>query len=183
MQPARQDLPVTPGTTYRDTVRIMQPVFAYRTISKIEGAPAVLTVPAHGLDSDWPVWVRGVQGMPEANREPFKQLPHRAKRLTADSLEINPLSTTSLKPLGGELIYQLPVDLTDAAAWLNVYRGNDLLFALSAGTGLTLTAPGTLTRSMTAEQTALLTGEPLHYTFDIQYPGLTTVRYGEGAIL
>lgn len=183
MQPARQDLPVTPGTTYRDTVRIMQPVNAYRSITSIEGAPAVFTVPAHGLASDWPVWVRGVQAMPEANREPFQQLPHRAKLLDADRLEINKLSATGLKPKGGELIYQLPVDLTDAAAWFNVYRGTELLFALTAGTGITLTAPGTLTRSMTAEQTALLTGEPLHYTFDIQYPGLTTVRYGEGAIL
>jgi hypothetical protein len=183
MTPARQDLPVTPGTTYRDTVRIMQPVYAYRDITKIEGAPVVLTVPGHGLASDWPVWVRGVQGMPEANREPFKQLPHRAKRLGVDSLEINPLSASGLKPTGGELIYQVPVDLTDAAAWLKVYRGDDLLFVLSAGAGLSITAPGTLTRSMTSEQTALLSGAPLHYTFDIQYPGLTIVRYCEGVIL
>ncbi len=183
MQPARQDLPVTPGTTYRDTVRIMQPVNAYRSITSIAGAPAVFTVPAHGLDSDWPVWVRGVQSMPEANREPFQQLPHRAKRLDADSLEINQLSATGRAPRGGELIYQLPVDLTDAAAWLSVYRGTELLFELTAGSGLTMTAPGTLTRTMTTEQTALLTGVSLHYTFDIQYPGQTTVRYGEGAIL
>lgn len=183
MQPARQDLPVTPGTTYRDTVRIMQPVYAYRDITTIEGAPVVLTVPDHGLASDWPVWVRGVQGMPEANREPFKQLPHRAKWLSADSLEINVLSATGLTPIGGELIYQTPVDLVDAAAWLNVYRGDDLLFALSAGAGLTVTAPGTLTRSMTVQQTEQLSGAPLHYTFEIQYPGLSVVRYCEGAIV
>ena len=64
MQPARQDLPVVPGTTYRDTVRLMQPDYAYKLITQISGAPAVLSVPQHGLAGDWPVWVRGVAGLP-----------------------------------------------------------------------------------------------------------------------
>lgn len=49
MQPACQNLAIVPGTTYRDTVRLMQPVFAYRDISDISGAPLRVTVKAQLL--------------------------------------------------------------------------------------------------------------------------------------
>jgi hypothetical protein len=182
MQPARQDLSVTRGTTYSDTVRIMQPEFVYRDITGISGSPALLNVPAHGLDAAWPVWIRGVAGMPDLNREPFRQLPHRAKRIDADTLEINSLSAHDLKPSGGQLIYREPVNLTDATAAMNVYRGGDLLFALGIDAGLALTTAGTIIRAMTAVQTALLAGEGLHYTFDVIYGGVTVTRYLEGTI-
>lgn len=182
MQPARQDLPVTPGTTYRDTVRIMQPEFVYRDITGLSGAPARLNVVAHDLEAAWPVWVRGVQGMPDINREPFKQLPHRARVIDGDTLEINALSASGLKPVGGQLIYRRAVDLAEATALLSVYRNAELLFALRVGTGLVITTAGTFTREMTAAQTALLTGEGLRYTFDVIFAAVTVTRFFEGAI-
>lgn len=183
MQPARQDLPVTPGVTYRDTLRIMQPDFAYRAIEGVAGAPTVLTVPGHGLDSDWPVWVRGVQGMPDLNREPVRQLPHRARRVDADTLEINTLSAAALRPTGGELVYRMPVDLADATVFFSVFAGGDQVLVLSLGAGLALTAPGTLSRELTAEQTALLVGDDITYTFDVHYPGGVVTRYLTGGFI
>src|SRR5690606_25260435 len=106
MQPACQNLAIVPGTTYRDTARLMQPTFAYRAITGIAGAPAVLAVPGHGLGGDWPVWVRGVTNMPEINRAPVNQLPHRAKFVDAETLEINALSAVGLNPAGGQLVYK-----------------------------------------------------------------------------
>ncbi|WP_268797508.1 hypothetical protein [Pseudomonas huanghezhanensis] len=180
MQPARQDLPVTPGTTYRDTIRIMQPEFVYRDIAGIAGAPVLVKAVAHGLEGAWPVWARGVQGMPDLNREPFKQLPHRAKVIDVDTLEINAMSASGLKPTGGQLIYRRAVDLAEASGALSAYRGDELLFVLGVGTGLAITTAGTFTRELTAAQTAMLTGEGLHYTFDVIYGGVTVTRYAEG---
>lgn len=182
MQPARQDLLVTPGTTYRDVVRIMQPELEYRDISAIAGAPAVFTVAAHGLASTWPIWVRGVTGMPEINREPGRQPPHRAERLDADSLQVNAQSAIGLKPTGGQLIYRRPVDLTDALIFFQVQRGPEVLLELSDGNGIQRPAPGTLIRELSADQTALLAGEGLTYTFDVHYPGGVITRYFEGGI-
>jgi hypothetical protein len=182
MQPARQDLPVIPGTTYRDTVRIMQPVYQYRDITGIAGAPAVLTVPGHGLETDWPVWVKGVQGMTDLNREPERQRPHSAKQLGIDSLEINALSAAGLRPTGGQLIYRKPVDLAESAPEMVIWRGDDLVLALTLGNGLAVTGPGTIERVLTAEQTALLVGEGLTYTQEITFAGPTVTRYFEGAV-
>lgn len=182
MQPARQDLPVTPGTTYRDTVRIMQPEFVYRAITGIEGAPVQLTAPGHGLSSDWPIWVRGAQGMTELNRNPTRQLPHKAKVVSADVLEINALSAAGLRPSGGEVIYRRPVNLAEASAAMVVYQAGVVLFTLALGSGLSITAPGTIQRVLTAEQTALLIGEDLTYALDVTYAGPTVTRYFTGAI-
>lgn len=182
MQPARQDLPVIPGATYRDTIRIMQPVWVYRDITSISGSPAVFTVPSHSLESTWPVWVRGVQGMPDANREPDRQLPHTAKLLTADTLEINTLSASGLRPTGGQLIYRSPVDLAGATVEMTIWRGDEAVLVLNQDAGLSITAPGTIERVITDEQTALLVGEDLTYTLDVTFVGPTVTCYFTGSV-
>jgi hypothetical protein len=179
MQPARQDLPIVPGTTYRDTVRLMLPDYAYRAIAAIAGAPAQLTVPGHGLTGDWPVWVRGVAGMPAINREPPQALPHRAERVDVDTLEINALSAAGLSPTGGQLVYRLPEDLAGAQVSMRFtgLAGADLVLAL--GTGLAVPAAGTVTRALTPEQTALLVGA-WTYTFEVEFANGDVKRYFEG---
>jgi hypothetical protein len=128
------------------------------------------------------VWVKGVQGMTELNREPERQRPHSAKRLDIGSLEINALSAAGLRPTGGQLIYRKPVDLAESAAEMVIWRGDDLVLALTLGNGLAVTAPGTIERVLTAEQTALLVGEGLTYTLEITFVGPTVTRYFEGAV-
>jgi hypothetical protein len=182
MQPARQDLPVIPGATYRDTIRIMQPVWVYRDITAISGSPAEFTAPGHGLESAWPVWVRGVQGMPEANREPDRQLPHFAKLLTADMLEINALSAAGLRPTGGQLVYRRPVDLSESSASMTIWRGDEPVLVLTQDDGLKVTSAGTIERVLTAERTTLLVGDDLTYTLDVTFAGPTVTRYFTGAV-
>lgn len=177
MQPVQQSLAIVPGTTYRDTVRLMQPVFAYRDVTAIAGAPAVLTVPAHGLVGDWPVWVRGVRGMQAINREPGTN-PHRAKVVDADTLRINALSADGLQPQGGELIYRLPIDLAGASVAM-VFEAGSEAFTLTLGSGLAAPSPGTITRELTPAQTALLVGG-WTYRFDVTFSDGSVIRFFEG---
>lgn len=179
MQPACQNLSVVPGTTYRDTVRLMQPTYAYHAISAIGGAPARLTAPAHGLEGDWPVWVRGVAGMQDINRSPANQLPHRAKFIDANTLEINALSAEGLNPVGGQLVYKVPVDLTGASVEIRFERDGTQLLSLSLGQGLAQPSAGTITRELTPAQTALLTGA-WSYTLDVTFSDGSITRYFHG---
>lgn len=179
MQPAFQNLSVVPGTTYRDTVRLMQPTFAYRAIMGISGAPTVLIVPGHGLEGDWPVWVRGVTGMQDINRAPVTQLPHRAKLIDADTLEINALSAEGLNPVGGQLIYKMPVDLAGTTVQMRFVSGGAEVLALTLGQGLAQPSAGTITRELTPAQTALLTGA-WSYTLDVTFSDGSITRYFHG---
>jgi hypothetical protein len=181
MQPARVDLPVTPGTTYRDTARLMQPDFAYRDIVSVQGAPAIVSVPAHGLVSDWPVWVQGVAGLQAINVDPIRQRPWRAKLLDAGRLEINVISATGRPGTGGQLIYKLPVDLTGCTVSMRFYRTGSLVLELSLGGGLAITSLGTITRELTPAQTALLDGG-VTYVMDVTSPDAAVIRYYDGAL-
>lgn len=176
MEPAVRNLKIRPGTTYRDVVRLMQPVFAYHQISSITGAPARLIVPSHGLAGDWLVWVRAVTGMQGINREPPAP-PLRAKWLDGDTLEINDASATGYTPRGGELMYKLPVDLTGAAPVM-VLTGAEVV-TLTLGDGLEQTSPGTIVRTLTPEQTAAL-GPDWSYTFNVTFSDGAVLPFFEG---
>jgi hypothetical protein len=179
MQPARLDLPVVPGTTYRDTMRLMQPEFAYRAITGITQAPARVAVPGHGLEESWPVWIRGVAGLPSANREPPAALPHRATVVDANTLEINSLSAVGVNATGGQLLYRLPIDLTGAEVLMLItgLAGEDI--ELTLGAGLVVPSPGTISRVLMPDQTELLVGE-WRYTVDVMFANGDIVRYYEG---
>ena len=180
MQPAREDLPIVPSTTYRDTVRLMQPEFSYPPITAITPSTSgVRLTVAHALAGDWPVWVRGVIGMADLNRDPRTAQPWRAKRLDDDTLEINALSGAGLQPRGGELVYKLPVDLVGASVAMRFTRDGQELLTLTLGNGLASPSPGTITRELTPAQTALLTGA-WQYTLDVTFSDGTVTRYYEG---
>jgi hypothetical protein len=167
MQPARLDLSVIQGATYRLVLRIMQPLFEYRPITAIAAtAPVRLTVD-HGLPTDWPVWVRGVQRMQGMNREPNRERPHLAIRIDAATLEINPLSATGLQPIGGELVYNRPVNLTGATALVRVLdtSGAELLSVAP-----TVHAGGWIDLLLTDEQTAALAWREGAWLLDIELP-------------
>ena len=70
----------------------------------------------HGLPADWLIWVQDVQQMQELNRSPRRELPHRAEVVDVTTLESNTLSALGRSPVGGQIIYQPPVDLTGATA-------------------------------------------------------------------
>jgi hypothetical protein len=185
MQPACVPLRLIQGATFRDTLRLSQPTFAYKAISAISAvAPVRLLVPDHGLASDWPVWVRGVQGFPEINREPLRQKPWAATRIDSDTLEINVLSAVGLNPSGGQLVYQLPVDLTGCTARMQIrdQPGGQLLLELSTGAGLTLEAAGTLRREISAAQTGGLTFTDAVYDLEVTFADGSVQRWAEGSV-
>lgn len=177
MKPAVQNLAVVPGTTYRDTLRLMQPKWVYRPISSINGAPARLSVPGHGLSDHWSVWVRGVSGMPAINRDPPQARPLRAAVVDVDTLEINELSAAGTNARGGELAYRVPLDLVGSMPVMTIT--GDTRLVLTLGSGLELTAPGTIVRTLTAEQTAAM-GEDWSYTFDVMFSDGSVTRFFEG---
>ncbi|WP_028627516.1 hypothetical protein [Metapseudomonas resinovorans] len=185
MQPACVPLRLIQGATFRDTLRLSQPTLVYKAIQAISAvAPVRLAVPEHGLSGDWPVWVRSVQQWPEVNREPHKGRPWQATRVDADTLEINALSAVGQKPVGGQLIYQPPVDLTGCSARMQIRDkpGGVVLLALTVGAGLELDPAGTLRREITAEQTAQLSLAAAFHEVELTFADGAVLRWAEGPV-
>lgn len=188
MQPACLPLRLIRGATYRDTRRLMQPPKEFRPLTGISAtAPVQLTVPGHRLAGDWLAWVVGTTGLPDLNREPPRQLPHRVDVIDADTLEINSLNGAGFKPAAGagQLIYQPPLDLAGATARMTFRSheegGADLL-VLATGNGITATAPGTLTVEIAADVTAEIAWSSAWYHLDITFPDGTVSRFFRGAV-
>ena len=188
MQPACLPMRLIRGATYRDTRRLMQPPKEYRPLTAISAtAPLRLTVPDHGLAGDWLAWVVGTTGLPDLNREPVRQLPHRVEVVDVDTLEINRLSGAGLKPTAGagQLIYQPPVDLTGATARLVIREqeeGGSQLLELTTGSGITTTAPGTLAVEIDAEATQAITWTSGWYHLEVVFPDGTVSRFFRGPV-
>ncbi len=183
MQPAKLDLHIVQGSTLRDTLRLMQPRYEYRPITALGGAPLRLTVD-HGLPGNWLAWVEGVNGMQGVNRS-TRERPHRVTVVDAATLEINALSAFGLNPSDGQLIYKPPVDLTGATARMQIRAGVGGALLLELNTengGLAITGPGTLTRTMSAAQTAALTWTEAVYDLEVEYADGTVQRYLQGAV-
>ena len=183
MQPAKLDLHIVQGATLRDTLRLMQPRLEYRPITAIGGSPVRLTVD-HGLPGNWLAWVEGSTGLQGLNRSQ-RERPHRVTVIDESTLEINALSAFGLTPSGGQLIYKPPVDLTGAAARMQIRAGlgGALLLELTTDNGgLAITGPGTLTRTLTAEQTTALTWTEGAYDLEVEYADGTVQRYLQGAV-
>lgn len=183
MQPAKHDLHIVQGSTLRDTLRLMQPRYEYRPITALGGSPLRLTVD-HGLPGNWLAWVEGVNGMQGVNRSP-RENPHRVTVVDEDTLEINALSAFGLNPSGGQLIYKPPVDLAGATVRMQIRAqigGAVLLELTTANGGLAITGPGTITRTISAAQTAALTWTDGVYDLEVEYADGTVQRYLQGAV-
>ncbi|MCD1640090.1 hypothetical protein K7H92_15335 [Pseudomonas stutzeri] len=184
MQPAKLDLHIVQGSTLRDTLRLMQPRYEYRPITGLSGSPLRFTVD-HGLPGSWLAWVIGVNGMPGVNRAPRTEQPHRVTVVDAATLEINALSAFGLNPSGGQLIYKPPVDLAGATARMQIREqvgGAVLLELTTENGGLAISGPGTITRTLSATQTAALAWTEAVYDLEVQYPDGTVQRYLQGAV-
>lgn len=183
MQPAKLDLHIAQGSTLRDTLRLMQPRYEYRPITALGGSPLRLTVD-HGLPSNWLAWAEGVSGMPAVNRS-RREPPHRVTVVDETTLEINALSAFGLNPSGGQLIYKPSVDLAGAKARMQIREqvgGAVLLELTTENDGLAISGPGTITRTLSAAQTAALAWTEAVYDLEVHYPDGTVQRYLQGAV-
>ncbi|MCY1464679.1 hypothetical protein D9M71_827400 [compost metagenome] len=88
------------------------------------------------------------------------------------------------KPLGGELVYQPPVDLTDCSARMQIRDkpGGAVLLELTDGVGLTLEPAGTLRREITAEQTAGLPVGELFHELEVTFADDSVQRWASGPV-
>lgn len=183
MRPSNLPLCLTPGTTHRSTLRIMQPTWIYKPITSITPtAPVQLHAPDHGIETaSWPCWLSGVQHMPELNRAPPRERPHRIRVIDADTLEINAISATGRQPRGGELRYQPPVDLAGCNVEMRLFDrpGGAALLTLGIGTGLEITGPGTIERAIGADAPI---PAATWYWIEVRYPDGTEHRYWEGPV-
>ena len=178
MQPARLDLRVDKGATFRAVLRIMQPSLIYKAITAIAAtAPVRLTV-AHELPTDWPVWVEQAQHLPALNRAPLRTTPHMARVIDANTLEINTINAASTNAKGGQLIYQAPLELTGATAVLQLLEeGAD------AGTlPVTVNAGGWVDVDLTAAETAALGWAARDYVLDITLASGEVLRAFAGTV-
>ena len=185
MTPALVPLKIIQGATLRDTLRIMQPRFVYRPITAIAAMAPVRLTCDHGLPADWLIWVQDVQQMQELNRSPRRELPHRAEVVDATTLEINTLSALGRSPVGGQIIYQPPVDLTGATARMQIRDkpGGTLQLELSTTNGgLAITGPGTIERTLSATDSAGITWLGGVYDLEVTYADGTVHRYFEGPV-
>lgn len=185
MQPARLDLPVIPGATNRKPLLLMQPTYVYKPIAEIQRtAPLLITVPAHDLPPEWPVWFEDVSGWSELRRDKVREPFRMARAVDADTLELNDLNGINQKASGGLLVYQPPVDLTGCTGRLLI-RGDgfpDLVLTTENG-GLLIAGPGQLVAVITAEQAQELAGRRGRYDLDLTMSNGDVLRWLQGEVI
>lgn len=185
MQPARLDLRIIQGATFRKPLLLMQPVYAYKPIGAIQQtAPLRLTVTAHGLQDGWPTWVEGVRGWSALNRDKQRGKFRPAKVIDANTIEYNDMNGIGQSATDGQLVYQLPVDLSGASARMNIRDASGtLLLALSTATGeLVIDGLGRLLMVLSAAQTAALTWTRGLYDLEIVMADGSVDRWANGEV-
>lgn len=190
MKPTIIPIYVSLEAPLNDVVRIMQPHLTYKDITAIRRTGALqLTVPNHGLKEDWLGWVVGSEGMPELNGIVHKSPPHRLTVIDLHTIEINSLTAAGALAKGGQLIYNQPVDFSDAEVFMTIFKKNPatkkwdgVVQLRSDGQpyGLYIDAPGVIRRSIKAANADEMVAGEGYYVFDARFPGDNTTRYFEG---
>ncbi len=185
MDPARLDMRIVQGATFRKPLLLMQPVYAYKPIAAIQqSAPLRMSVPAHGLPEGWPTWIEGVRGWAALNRDKQRERFRIARVIDANTIEYNELNGLGQSAAGGTLVYQLPVDLTGATALMNICDADgSLLLALSTATGgLVIDGLGRLLMVLSAAQTAAITWTKGLYILELVMAGGSVDRWAYGEV-
>ncbi|WAC45569.1 hypothetical protein OU997_05200 [Pseudomonas sp. SL4(2022)] len=186
MQPARLDLRIIQGATLRKPLLLMQPVYRYKPITTIQArAPLLLTVEAHDLNGEWPIWIEGVIGWSELSRDKTRQPFHLAKVVDANTLELNAFNGTGRNATGGMVVYQPPVDLTGCTARMFIRdAASELLLELTAENDrLVIAAPGRLIITLTAAETAAITWAQGRYDLELTMSNGDVTRWAEGEVV
>ncbi|MCQ4271085.1 hypothetical protein NA655_08630 [Pseudomonas kuykendallii] len=185
MQPARLDLPVIPGTTTRQPLLLMQPSYLYKPIAAIQRtAPLLITVPGHGLPSEWPVWFEDVVGWSELRSDKTRQPFRIARTVDADTIELNGLNGLNQKASGGVLVYQPPVDLTGCTGLLRITSKDGAVLDLTTENGgLLIQGPGQLLVVITPAQADVLALARSDYWLDLTMSDGSVMRWLQGDVV
>jgi hypothetical protein len=184
MTPARLDLQIIQGATLRKPLLLMQPVYQYHAISAIQQtAPLLLSVPTHGLVGSWPIWIEGVSGWSELNRDKTREAFRLAKVIDENTLELNSISGLGRTASGGLVVYQPPVDLVGSTAQLMIRdAAGALLLELSTGNGRLVASDGRLVITLSAAETAAITWRSARYDLELTMSNGDVTRWAQGDV-
>lgn len=151
MEPARLDITVTRGATWRKLFTIMQPEYAYRPIVSVnQTAPLTLTVEHQLPLPRWPIWIEGSTSS-DLNTDKKRQRFRIATVIDENTIELNGINGHNVKATSGYLVYQLPVDFEGCAASLVITSAAaDIELTVSSGLDLGI---GFISAELTDAQT------------------------------
>lgn len=195
----RENIEVVQGKTFSRVVRWEVAPIIYRPITGIVvGAPARLTVPAHGMVDGWRGAVTAVKGMTQINatKAPPKDSDYHAVSVVdADTVEFNDVNAAAFAAYvsGGYLQYNTPASLVGHSARMSVKAkvGGEELLRLDT----TLVAPQprivlddaakTITLSISAADTAALGWTSGVYDLEVVSPAgiVTLLMYGKFTVV
>ncbi|WP_236235072.1 hypothetical protein [Pseudomonas tohonis] len=184
MQPARLNLPVIPGATLQQKILLMQPKPAFKAIQTIhQTAPLRMTVPDHGLPGEWMTWCEGIQHGAILNLDWKTAIGRMTQVVDADTVEFSDINGRSLRASGGDLVYQLPVDLTGMGIRAEIRGEGAEPIVLTLGDGLTVIGLGQLMMELTPSQTAAIDWSRGKWDLDLTYTDGRVARWLYGDVV
>lgn len=193
MQPINEDITILQGATFTNALQWFGSDPVHKIITAVAiGLPTLVTAAGHGLTigQRTPVWITNVKGPRDLNTAGYKDCePRWASAIDADTLAIDYDSGGDpAYQSGGVLTYYTPVDLTGYTA-REQFRASvtapDVLLELSTTNGgITLDpATGTVTRQISAADTAALTWSQCVRDLDLTDAGGIVTRLSEGTAI
>lgn len=191
------NLSIRQGETFQRVIRWETPPFVYKSISAItQAAPAVLTVPSHGLATGWRAVVVSSNGMEEINAvnvPPRDSEYHQVTVTDTNTLNFNDVNSADFTAYvnGGYLQYYTPVDLTGYHAKMEIKDkiGGTILMTISdqaPDNRITInTSVHTININITAADTALITWKKGVYDLEMTGPSgaVTTIFTGSVKVI
>ena len=191
------NLTIRQGETFARVVRWETTPIVYKSITAITvAAPAVLTVPTHGLPTGWRAAVISCNGMEEinaVNTPPRDNEYHVVTRLGTDSIELNGVNSADYTTYtgGGFLQFYTPVDLASASAAMKIKDkiGGTVLMTLTSGAPdnriVLDSAAHTITITISATDAAAITWTKGIYDLEMTTPTsvVTTIFSGKVSVV
>lgn len=129
MTPARLPTPlqITKGATFRQLFFLLQPSVWVLQVQDVS-LDGLLIVPAHGLTTGQPFWLEGLKYSPKALRK------YGGPPMYADVVDVNTLRVPGVdrRETSGEVLRQIPVDLSNATPEFEIVDGDGKLLLLGA---------------------------------------------------
>lgn len=184
--PTKVNYKIYQGSTFSEVLRWESYEKSYANITGIsKAAPAVITVAAATLPVGWRIKVSGVVGMKEINTDDY----HIVTENTLSAISINLLNTSNYSTYvsGGTIEYFTPKSLSGYTAQMQIREkitSVDPILELTTENGGILINDGlkTITITMTAEQTRLLSFKTAVYSLEL-IKGVTITSLTKGNLV
>ena len=190
------NLTIRQGETFQKVIRWETLPIVYKAISVItQAAPAVLTIPLHGLPTGWRATVVSANGMEEinaVNTPPRDKDYHQVTVKDAFTIELNDVNAAEYTAYsgGGFLQFYTPVSLAGVTAKMEIKDkvGGTILMTLTNGVPdnrIALnTSEHTITLTISATDTAAITWTKGVYDLEMTNASVvTTIFSGKVSVI